>query len=75
MFEAFSERCRKVMSLARQEAQRLHFESIGPEHLLLAILKEGSGTAVRALQRLNVDMKRIRQELELFIKPDRKSVV
>jgi ATP-dependent Clp protease ATP-binding subunit ClpC len=45
MFEKFTERARKVMSLARQEAQRLNSEFIGTEHILLGIIQEGGGVA------------------------------
>ena len=49
MFERFTERARKVMSLARQETQRLNADAIGPEHILLGILQEGGGVAAKAL--------------------------
>jgi ATP-dependent Clp protease ATP-binding subunit ClpC len=57
------------MSLARQEAQRLNSEFIGTEHILLGIIREGSGVAAKALKNLNVDLKRIRQEVEKLITP------
>src|SRR5947208_2300241 len=69
MFEKFTERDRKVMSLARQEAQRLNSEFIGTEHILLGIIQEGGGVAAKVLKNLNVDLKRIRQEIEKLITP------
>ncbi len=69
MFEKFTERARKVMSLARQEAQRLNSEFIGTEHILLGIIQEGGGVAAKVLKNLNVDLKRIRTEIEKLITP------
>jgi len=69
MFEKFTERARKVMSRARQEAQRLSSELIETEHILLGIIQEGGGVAAKALRNLNVDLKRIRQEIEKLIIP------
>lgn len=69
MFEKFTERARKVMSLARQEAQRTNSEFIGTEHVLLGIIKEGGGTAARVLKMLKVDPKVIRQEVEKLLTP------
>jgi len=69
MFEKFTERARKVMSLARQEAQRLNSEFIGTEHILLGIIQEGGGVAAKVLKNLNVELKRIRQEIEKLITP------
>ncbi len=69
MFEKFTERARKVMSLARQEAQRLNSEFIGTEHILLGVIQEGGGVAAKVLKQMNVDLKRIRQEIEKLITP------
>jgi len=69
MFEKFTERARKVMGLARQEAQRLNSEFIGTEHILLGIIQEGGGVAAKVLKNLQVDLKRIRQEIEKLITP------
>src|SRR3990172_368546 len=69
MFENFTERARKVMSIARQEAQRLNSEFIGTEHMLLGIVKEGGGTACRVLKNFEVDAKKICQEVEKLITP------
>jgi hypothetical protein len=64
VFENFTERTRKVLLLARQEAQRLDQGAIGTEHLLLGILGEGLGVAARVLKDLQIDPARIRLELD-----------
>ena len=64
MFDRFTERARKVMQLARQEAQRLGSESVGTEHILLGLIKEGTGVAAQVLKNLSLDLKRIRLEVE-----------
>ncbi len=69
MFEKFTERCRKVMSLSRQEAQRLQSEFIGAEHILLGILQEGGGTAAQALKNLNVSLKQAYFDVAKLIRP------
>ncbi|MCD6405950.1 MAG: AAA family ATPase, partial [Planctomycetes bacterium] len=64
MFERFTDRARRVMGLANQEAQRFNHESIGTEHILLGLIKEGSGVAANVLRNLGVDLKRVRMEIE-----------
>src|ERR1700689_2115275 len=64
MFERFTDRARKVMQLANQEAQRLNHEYIGTEHILLGLVKEGSGVAANVLKNLDVDLRKIRLEVE-----------
>ncbi|MED5322717.1 MAG: Clp protease N-terminal domain-containing protein, partial [Planctomycetota bacterium] len=54
MFERFTDRARKVMSLAQQEAQRFNHEYIGTEHVLLGLVKEGSGVGANVLKRLSI---------------------
>jgi ATP-dependent Clp protease ATP-binding subunit ClpC len=71
MFEKFTERARTVMRLSRQEAQRLKSEFIGTEHVLLGILQEGDGVAAKVLKNLQVDLKRIRQEIDKLITPSK----
>lgn len=66
MYERFTDRARKVMQLANQEAQRLSHEHIGTEHVLLALVKEGSGIASAVLERLGVDLRKIRVESALI---------
>ena len=52
MYERFTDRARKVMQLANQEAQRFNHEYIGTEHILLGLVKEGSGVAANVLMLL-----------------------
>lgn len=68
MFDRFTERARKVMSLARQEAQRASHDYIGTEHILLGLVAEGSGVAAQVLRRLEVEPRRIRTEVEKIVK-------
>ncbi|HEX6555479.1 MAG TPA: Clp protease N-terminal domain-containing protein [Ktedonobacteraceae bacterium] len=63
-FDKFTERARKVMQLAQEEAQRLQHNYIGTEHLLLGLLREGEGVAGNVLRRLGVDLERARQAVE-----------
>jgi ATP-dependent Clp protease ATP-binding subunit ClpC len=64
MQERFTERVRKVIALARQEAIRLHHDYIGTEHLLLAILKEGDGVAAIVLTNLGLSLDDLRRAVE-----------
>jgi len=67
MFDRFTDRARKVMGLARQEAQRFNHDYIGTEHILLGLIQEGSGVAADVLKSLDVDLKKIRQEVEKLV--------
>ena len=67
MYERFTDRARKVMQLANQEAQRFNHEYIGTEHVLLGLVKEGSGVAANVLKNLEVDLRRIRNEVEKIV--------
>jgi ATP-dependent Clp protease ATP-binding subunit ClpC len=67
MFERFTDRARKVMQLANQEAQRFNHEYIGTEHILLGLVKEGSGVAANVLKNLDVDLRKIRLEVEKLV--------
>jgi ATP-dependent Clp protease ATP-binding subunit ClpC len=69
MFERFTDRARKVMGLANGEAQRLNHQYIGTEHILLGLIKEGSGVGANVLKNLNVDLHKVRLEVEKLIKP------
>lgn len=69
MFEKFTERARKVMSLSRQHAQRLNCEFIGTEHMLLAVLDEDGGVAAKTLKLLGVDKQVMMQAIETKVKP------
>ena len=59
----FSPRARKVMALAAEEALSMHYNFIGTEHLLLAILREGSSKAARVMRNLNIEPEAVRQEI------------
>ena len=74
MFERFTDRARKVMALANQEAQQLNHEYIGTEHILLGLIKEGSGVAANALKGLKVDLQKARAEVEKLIRSGRDKV-
>jgi len=67
MFERFTDRARKVMQLANQEAQRFNHEYIGTEHILLGLVKEGSGVAANVLRNLDIDLRKIRLEVEKLV--------
>ena len=67
LFSRFTDRARKVMQLANQEAQRFNHEYIGTEHVLLGLIKEGSGVAANVLKNLNIDLRKIRLEVEKLI--------
>jgi ATP-dependent Clp protease ATP-binding subunit ClpA len=67
MYERFSDRGRKVMQLANQEAQRFNHEYIGTEHILLALIKEGAGVAANVLNNLDIDLRKVRLEVEKIV--------
>ncbi len=68
MFERFTDRARKVMALANQEAQRFNHDVIGTEHILLGLVKEGSGVGATVLKNFDVDIKKLRLEVEKHVK-------
>jgi ATP-dependent Clp protease ATP-binding subunit ClpC len=63
-FERFTERAKKVLTLAQDEAQRSHHNCIGTEHLLLGLLRENDGLAAKVLNNLGVEIGRVRQTIE-----------
>jgi ATP-dependent Clp protease ATP-binding subunit ClpC len=67
MYERFTDRARKVMQLANQEAQRFNHEYIGTEHILLGLVKERSGVAANVLKNLDIDLRKIRLEVEKLV--------
>src|SRR5262249_52653002 len=67
MYERFTDRARKVMQLANQESQRFNHEYIGTEHILLGLVKEGSGVAANVLKNLDIDLRKIRLEVEKIV--------
>lgn len=64
----FTERVRKVLAMAREEAARLHHEYVGTEHILLGLIREGEGVAAAVLNNLNVDLDEIQQKIEDTVK-------
>ena len=66
-FEKFTERARKVLSLAQEEAQRFNHNYIGTEHLLLGLVREGDGVAAKVLSNLNVELNKVRSAVEFII--------
>ena len=64
MFDRFTDRARKVMALANQEAQRFNQDYIGTEHILLGLLKEGSGVGATVLKNLEVDIKKLKSPMD-----------
>lgn len=67
MFERFTERARKVVYLAQQEAARLGHNVVGTEHLLLGLVAEGEGVAAKGLENMDIDLAKIRKEVERII--------
>ena len=66
-FEKFSERARRVLSLAQEEAQRFTHNYIGTEHILLGLVRETEGVAARVLSNLGVDLNKVRSAVEFII--------
>ncbi|HJT57129.1 MAG TPA: Clp protease N-terminal domain-containing protein [Ktedonobacteraceae bacterium] len=66
-FDKFTERARRVLSLAQEEAQRFQHNYIGTEHLLLGLVAEGDGVAAKVLRNLGVELARIRSAVEFII--------
>ena len=67
MFERFTERARKVVVLAQEEARHFNHNYIGTEHLLLGLLREDEGVAARALGSLNVTLDEVREQVESIV--------
>ena len=70
MIDRFTDRARKVIMYGKQEAQRLGHNFLGTEHILLGLVKEGTGVAANVLKALGVDLKRIRAEVERLVQSD-----
>jgi ATP-dependent Clp protease ATP-binding subunit ClpA len=66
-FDKFTERARRVLSLAQEEAQRFQHNYIGTEHLLLGLVREGEGVAAKVLNNLGVDLNKVRSTVEFII--------
>ena len=67
MFERFTDRARRVVVLAQEEARMLNHNYIGTEHLLLGLIHEGQGVAAMALESLGIDLEMVRQQVEEII--------
>jgi ATP-dependent Clp protease ATP-binding subunit ClpC len=67
MFNRFTERARKVIVYAKEEARRFNHDYIGTEHLLLGLIREGEGVAAAVLQKLGLDLETIRLEVEKLV--------
>jgi ATP-dependent Clp protease ATP-binding subunit ClpC len=67
MFERFTDRARRVVVLAQDEARRLNHNYIGTEHILLGLIHEGEGVAAKALESLGISLNAVRQEVEQII--------
>jgi ATP-dependent Clp protease ATP-binding subunit ClpA len=67
MYDRFTDRAKKVMQLANQEAQRFNHEYIASEHILLGLVKEGFGAAANVLKNLGVDLPKVRLEVEKIV--------
>ncbi len=64
VFDRFTDRAREVMGLARQEAQRFNHDYIGTEHILVGLVQEGRGVGANVLRNLDVDLEKVRQDVE-----------
>ena len=69
MFNRFTERARKVLILAKEEAKRFNHDYIGTEHILLGLIREGEGVAAAVLQKMGLDLQTIRLEIEKLVQP------
>ncbi len=67
MFERFTDRARRVVVLAQEEARLLNHNYIGTEHILLGLIHEGEGVAAKALESLNISLDAVRQQVEEMI--------
>jgi ATP-dependent Clp protease ATP-binding subunit ClpC len=68
MYERFTDRARKVMELANQEAQRFDQEYVATEHILLGLIKEGNGTAAHVLKELNIAEQKVGPEIGKIVR-------
>jgi len=75
MFNRFTERARKVIILAKEEAKRFNHDYIGTEHILLGLIREGEGVASIVLKSMELDLNQIKTEVEKFIQPGTKTVI
>ena len=69
MFERFTDRARRVLVLAQEEARLLNHNFIGTEHILLGLIHEGEGVAAKALESLGISLEAVREKVEETIGP------
>src|SRR5947209_7835649 len=74
-FDRFTERARKVLTLAQEEAQRFNHNYIGTEHLLLGLVREGEGVAAKVLSNLGIELTKVRSAVEFIIGRGERQVV
>jgi ATP-dependent Clp protease ATP-binding subunit ClpC len=67
MFDRFTDRARRTLTLASQEAMRLRHDHVGTEHLLLGLVKEGSGLAAVVLHQFDISLSTVRQKVEQLV--------
>ena len=72
MYEHFTDRARKVMQLAEEEARQLGHGYLGTEHVLLGLVKEGEGVGSNVLKNFNVDLPTARKQVEKFVQPGKR---
>jgi ATP-dependent Clp protease ATP-binding subunit ClpC len=75
MFERFTDRARRVLALAREEAKKFNHQYIGTEHLLLGLIIEGSGVAAHVLEQMNVELDKVRHEIEKMVQSGPDTVI
>ncbi|MBN1353606.1 MAG: ATP-dependent Clp protease ATP-binding subunit [Candidatus Omnitrophica bacterium] len=75
MFNKFTERARKVILLAKEEAKRFNHDYIGTEHILLGLIREGEGVAAAVLASLGLNSDKIRFEVEKFVQPGPATII
>lgn len=75
MFKRFTERARRVIILAREEAERHHHEYLGTEHILLGMLKDGGGIAITVLQKAGLSIDQVRLEIERHLPRNANSLI
>src|SRR5262245_51523635 len=69
MYGRFTDRARRVMDLAKEEAQRLKHEYVGTEHILLALIKERGGVADQVFRVVHIDPRRVVRQIEKIVQP------
>lgn len=75
MFNRFTERARKVILLAKEEAKRFNHDYIGTEHILLGLIREGEGVAAAVLASMGLSPDKIRSEVEKFVQPGPSTII